>query len=70
MTVTGWDNGLSQDYDRKLGTWFADRLGAREQLRRDFPMTNKLPPLPEASGYIDYPVDDQGYTETQMQSGA
>lgn len=34
---TGWDNGLSQDYNAKLGIWFADRLGAQEQLRRDFP---------------------------------
>lgn len=33
---TGWDNGLSQDYNAKLGTWFADRLGARQQLREDF----------------------------------
>lgn len=34
MTVTGWDNGLSQDYNKKLGQWFANRLGAREELRR------------------------------------
>ena len=32
---TGWDTGLSQDYDRKLGAWFADRLGAKQQLRED-----------------------------------
>ena len=31
--ASGWDNGLCQDYDRKLGAWFADRLGAREELR-------------------------------------
>jgi hypothetical protein len=30
---TGWDNGLSQDYNRALGKWFADRLGARYQLK-------------------------------------
>ena len=29
---TGWDNHLNQDCDKKLGTWFADRMGAREQL--------------------------------------
>jgi hypothetical protein len=34
--VTGWDNGLSQDYDKGLGRWFANRLGARQQLRQDF----------------------------------
>lgn len=32
--ATGWNTGLCQDYDRGLGRWFADRLGAREQLRR------------------------------------
>ena len=39
--VTGWGNGLSQDYDKGLGRWFADRLGARQQLRRDFEMTQQ-----------------------------
>lgn len=33
--VTGWDTGLSQDYDRKLGKWFADQPGALQQLRED-----------------------------------
>lgn len=32
--ATGWSTGLCQDYNRGLGRWFADRLGAREQLRR------------------------------------
>lgn len=36
MMATGWDDGLCQDYCRGLGKWFADRLGAREQLRRMF----------------------------------
>ena len=36
--VTGWDNGLCQDYDKGLGRWFANRLGARQQLRQDFKM--------------------------------
>ena len=40
--VTGWDNGLSQDYDKGLGRWFANRLGARQQLRQDFEMTQVL----------------------------
>jgi hypothetical protein len=31
--ATGWDNGLCQDYHRGLGKWFADRLGARYQLK-------------------------------------
>lgn len=31
--VTGWDNGLSQDYNSKLGQWFANRPGALQQLR-------------------------------------
>lgn len=34
--ATGWDNGLCQDYDKKLGKWFANRLGARQQLREMF----------------------------------
>jgi len=34
MPVTGWDNGLCQDYDRKLFRWFASRIDARYQLRR------------------------------------
>lgn len=36
MTITitsGWTDGLSQDYCGPLGRWFADRLGARQQLR-------------------------------------
>ena len=40
--VTGWDNGLCQDYDKGLGRWFANRLGARQQLRQDFKMTQVL----------------------------
>ena len=42
MKVTGWDNGLCQDYDKGLGRWFANRLGARQQLRQDFKMTQVL----------------------------
>ena len=30
---TGWSDGLSQDYNRKLGNWFANRLGAQQELR-------------------------------------
>ena len=37
--ATGWDNGLNQDYNRKLGGWFANRLGARQQLREMFNMS-------------------------------
>lgn len=33
---TGWDNGLCQDYCRKLSMWFASRLDAREVVRRWF----------------------------------
>jgi len=29
---TGWDNGLSQDYNKELGKWFANQMGARQQL--------------------------------------
>jgi len=39
--MTGWSNGLSQDYNKQLGTWFADRLGARNQLRRDMETKNE-----------------------------
>lgn len=35
---TGWDNGLCQDYNGDLGRWFANRLGAGHQLRKDFEM--------------------------------
>ena len=42
MKVTGWDNGLCQDYDKGLGRWFANRLGARQQLRQDFKMTQLI----------------------------
>lgn len=41
---TGWDNGLSQDYDKGLGGWFADRLGARQELRES---------LAQPAGYTD-----------------
>lgn len=33
--VSGSTHGLSQDYNGKLGKWFADRPGARQQLRED-----------------------------------
>jgi len=33
---TGWNNGLSKDYDKKLGTWFADKPGAKQELREQF----------------------------------
>ena len=36
LVPTGWDNGLSQDYDKKLGKWFADQPGARQQIREMF----------------------------------
>ena len=43
--VTGWDNGLSQDYCRELGRWFADRLGARYELRKLFAEQTPPPPI-------------------------
>lgn len=36
---TGYDNGLSQDYNRKLAKWFSTRLSARNDVRRAFPNT-------------------------------
>lgn len=36
--TTGWSNGLCQDYDARLGRWFADRLGSRYQLRKELEM--------------------------------
>ncbi len=36
MTATGWNNGLCQDYNRKLHLWFASRLDARAVVRRWF----------------------------------
>jgi hypothetical protein len=32
--VSGWDNGLCQDYSAKLSQWFASRLDARAIVRR------------------------------------
>lgn len=29
---TGWGDGLSQDYCKELGSWLANRPGARQQL--------------------------------------
>jgi hypothetical protein len=34
--ATGWSDGLSQDYNGKLGAWFADRPGAMRQVREQF----------------------------------
>lgn len=35
MSITGWSNGLNQDYSRGLSKWFASRLGSRyEQQQR------------------------------------
>ena len=33
---TGYDNGLSQDYDAKLGRWFAEKPNARQEVREAF----------------------------------
>ena len=30
---TGWNNGLLQDYDKKLGAWFSEKPNAKEELR-------------------------------------
>jgi hypothetical protein len=38
---TGWDNGLNQDYDRKLGQWFANQPGARQQVKETFETKEK-----------------------------
>ena len=51
MKPTGWNNGLSQDYNKELGSWFADRPGAREQLRRDYGLA--------AADEIDALTDDE-----------
>jgi hypothetical protein len=31
--ATGWDNGLSQDYNKKLGAWFSEKPNAKQELR-------------------------------------
>jgi len=36
--MSGWDNGLNQDYNRQLGAWFANRIDARYTLRKVFEM--------------------------------
>jgi hypothetical protein len=41
--VTGWDNGLSQDYDKDLGSWFAGRPGAKHQVRETFAQPVQVP---------------------------
>jgi hypothetical protein len=41
---SGWDDGLSQDYNRDLGRWFADRPGARYQLRLMFEKESDMKP--------------------------
>lgn len=33
---TGWNNGLSQDYCKKLSQWFASRIDARYVVRKVF----------------------------------
>jgi len=33
---TGYDNGLSQDYDAKLGRWFAEKPNARQEVMEAF----------------------------------
>jgi hypothetical protein len=36
VQANGWNDGLSQDYNAKLGRWFAERLGSKHQLRKTF----------------------------------
>ena len=70
--VTGWTDGLSQDYNKKLGQWFANRLGAKEQLRKDYEMTTPQYELPEPFGEMQYRHLSgtwgrlEGYTSAQM----
>lgn len=41
--LTGWDNGLNQDYNRKLHKWFASRMDARHVLRQRYKEPTKNP---------------------------
>ena len=36
QVTTGWNDGLCQDYDRKLFQWFASRIDARWVVRNVF----------------------------------
>jgi len=62
--MTGWSNGLSQDYNGKLGTWFADRLGARNQLRNDMETKNEAL---ELANYLEICDANEG---VEMQAAA
>jgi hypothetical protein len=39
--VTGWTDGLSQDYNRKLAKWFMNKPGAMQELRSQFEPTGE-----------------------------
>lgn len=41
--MTGWDNRLNQDYDKKLSRWFSERLGARYTLLKALNMIRNNP---------------------------
>lgn len=58
--VTGWDNGLNQDYHRGLGRWFADRLGARYQLTQQFSEKHML--HTETHGAYSVTIDTEAGT--------
>lgn len=45
---TGYDNGLSQDYDAKLGRWFAEKPNARQEVREAFPTVNESLTVPRS----------------------
>jgi hypothetical protein len=32
--LTGWNDGLCQDYSKGLANWFSTRLSAKDDLRR------------------------------------
>jgi protoheme ferro-lyase len=56
MTVTGWDNGLSQDYNKKLAQWFMSKPGAMHELRSQF-MTTRTELIAELrSAFIDIEI--------------
>ena len=49
--VTGWNDGLCQDYSKGLAQWFSTRLSAKDDLRKAFTNSkdtnvkiSKLPP--------------------------
>lgn len=63
VKATGWNNGLCQDYNRKLHQWFASRVDARYVLRKNLTMNEVEWTAQVKSKLIEYAFNEEAAIE-------